>query len=125
MEQNDKKEERIKKQCNIEVGNRLRRLLDQNGVSMIDFATALDMSPGNASKICSGMQGLNTDKMRIIFDEFKIVPNDYLLSDEERSEVCTLEMHIDGIRTILEKMKDEEKTGHLKEYLKLIAENLG
>ena len=71
-----------KKNCNVEIGKRLKRIRENMGLSQAQFAEILNITEDQYRRIENGVSGLTVEKIQFLFEKFHIDSN-YLINGEE------------------------------------------
>ncbi|HKM34744.1 MAG TPA: helix-turn-helix transcriptional regulator [Lachnospiraceae bacterium] len=66
---------RIKKDSNIEIGERLKVIRQNLVISQAEFAEILNVSDEHYRKLESGSTGLTIDKVRVLYEKCNIDPS--------------------------------------------------
>lgn len=74
-----------KKEQNIEMGSRLKRMRENLGCSQGDFAATLKITEEHYRRLELGINRIVTDKLKILLDVYGISA-DYILSGKENTE---------------------------------------
>lgn len=66
---------RMKKDCNIEIGERLKVIRQNLGKSQAEFAEIMNVSDEHYRKLESGSTGLTIDKIRLLYEKLSVDPS--------------------------------------------------
>ncbi|MCI9140239.1 XRE family transcriptional regulator [bacterium 1XD42-8] len=70
-----------RKDINVQIGMRLQSARENNGYTQEVFAETLDVGVEHYRKLESGVYGLQPEKLRILYDKYRIDPK-YLITGE-------------------------------------------
>lgn len=66
---------RMKKDCNIEIGERLKVIRQNLGKSQAEIAEILNISDEHYRKLESGSTGLTIDKIKLLYEKLNVDPS--------------------------------------------------
>lgn len=104
-----------RKEINVEVGRRLRTARENGGYTQEAFAEVLDIGTEHYRKLEKGVYSLQPEKMRILYEEYKIDPT-YLITGKKVSTF--------NIEVFLANSSREERDGFVDRMLEYMRKML-
>ena len=77
-----------KKNCNVEIGKRLKRIRENMNYSQAEFAEILDVSDDHYRRLESGASGLTVEKLQLLFEKLHVDSN-YLVNGQKKERCST------------------------------------
>ena len=100
-----------KKNCNVEIGGRLKMIRENMHLSQAQFAEILDVTEDHYLRIENGISGLTIEKIQLLFDKLHIDSN-YLINGEKIDR-----FDLDAYLTTCNKEQRDELVTRCLEYI--------
>lgn len=100
-----------KKNCNVEIGKRLKRIRENMNYSQAEFAEILDVSDDHYRRMESGASGLTVEKLQLLFEKLHVDSN-YLVNGQKRDD-----FDLDAYLASCDREKRDELLTRCLEYI--------
>ena len=100
-----------KKNCNVEIGKRLKRIRENMNYSQAGFAEILDVSDDHYRRLESGASGLTVEKLQLLFEKLHVESN-YLVNGQKRDD-----FDLDAYLASFDREKRDELLTRCLEYI--------
>ncbi len=100
-----------KKNCNVEIGKRLKQIRENMNYSQAEFAEILDVSDDHYRRLESGASGLTVEKLQLLFEKLHIDSN-YLVNGQKKDD-----FDLDAYLASCDRKKRDELLTRCLEYI--------